>query len=158
MTPATWHRLAPAARGWRQVVAVGRALLTLTPLLTWGAVALGPRVGWTAVAISVATGWVVGVLGAGVLAGWRHDAVAWLCLPDQWIVVEGVWWRQTTAVPLEAVQHVDVEEGPLGRALGIATLAVYTGTGGGADVVLAGLSHRDAETLRGFLVAAAPHG
>lgn len=158
MITGAWRRLAPAARGWRQAAAGLRAVLTMTPSLAWGAMLLGPRVGWGPLLAVMPAAWLIGVALSVYVAGRRHDAVVWLCLPEQLVVVEGVWWRQTIAVPLEAVQHVDVDEGPLARALGVATLAVYTGTGGGADVVLAGLSHGDAEALRGFLIAAAPHG
>lgn len=153
-----WQRLAPAARGWRQVSGFTRALVTLLPLGTWMVIAWGPTWGW---GVTLSLGLMLGsgsLVAVSVVAGWRHDAVAWLCLPDQLVVVEGVWWRETIAVPREAVQHVDVDEGPLARALGIATLAVYTGTGGGADVVLSGLSHADADALRAFLVTANPHG
>lgn len=59
------------------------------------------------------------------------------------------WWTRHVAVVLHSrIQHVDTRQGPLERALGLATVVVYTAGSVGAMVAIPGLAERDAELLR----------
>ena len=56
--------------------------------------------------------------------------------------------RVRTIVPFGRVQHIDVAQGPIQRAFGLATLVLHTAGTHGASVPLPGLRHGDAEALR----------
>jgi len=60
----------------------------------------------------------------------------------------GVVTNVVTSVPFVRVQHVDTRRGPLERALGLASVVVYTAGSRGADVAIPGLRPERAETLR----------
>ena len=62
------------------------------------------------------------------------------------------WWTRRVAVVLHSrIQHVDTRQGPLERALGLATVVVYTAGSVGAMVGIPGLAQADAEALRDHL-------
>ncbi len=65
---------------------------------------------------------------------------------DVW-VREGVLWVTTTVVPFSRLQFVDTRQGPLDRALGLASLQMYTAALG-ARTTIPGLAVADAERLR----------
>ena len=67
---------------------------------------------------------------------------------DRLRVVRGVLWRSDTVVPFGRVQHIDVDQGPIERALDIATLTLHTAGNHNASVKLPGLKHETARTLR----------
>lgn len=64
----------------------------------------------------------------------------------------GALWRQQTAVPINRVQHVEITQGPVERALSLARLVLYTAGGTGSDLAVPGLLQEDAETLRNQLL------
>jgi len=51
-------------------------------------------------------------------------------------------------VPFGRVQHIDLAQGPLERAFGLATLVLNTAGTRGAAVKLPGLAQADAEEMR----------
>ncbi len=63
-------------------------------------------------------------------------------------VRRGVWTRVHTVVPLDHVQHIDVSQGPLERALGICSLVLHTAGTLHSQVVLPGLARGTAERMR----------
>jgi hypothetical protein len=63
-------------------------------------------------------------------------------------VRRGVWVRVHTVVPLGHVQHIDVSQGPLERALGICSLVLHTAGTLHSQIVLPGLDRATAERLR----------
>ncbi len=65
----------------------------------------------------------------------------------------GVWWREEVAVPRSRVQHTDVVQGPLERALGLGTLVLYTAGTDHSRVALPGLAYGDALAIRDRLAA-----
>jgi membrane protein YdbS with pleckstrin-like domain len=73
---------------------------------------------------------------------------------DDLLVASGVLVREVVAIPLHRVQHVDVTQGPIERAFGLASLAIYTGTGLGVDGLIPGLDLARANRLRDMLVQA----
>jgi membrane protein YdbS with pleckstrin-like domain len=56
--------------------------------------------------------------------------------------------RVRTIVPFGRVQHIDIAQGPIQRAWGLATLILHTAGTHGASVPLPGLRHPDAEATR----------
>ena len=62
--------------------------------------------------------------------------------------VKGVLFRSDTVVPFGRVQHIDVDQGPLERAFGLATLTVHTAGSHNASVHVPGLRHEVAVEIR----------
>ncbi|EDL49896.1 PH domain-containing protein [Erythrobacter sp. SD-21] len=69
-------------------------------------------------------------------------------------VVRGVLFHTDTIVPFGRVQHIDVDQGPLERGFGLATLTVHTAGSHNSSVSLPGLSHSDALAMRDGIRAA----
>ena len=69
-------------------------------------------------------------------------------------VVRGVLFHSDTVVPFGRVQHIDVDQGPLERGFGLATLTVHTAGSHNASVSLPGLAHGDALAMRENIRAA----
>ena len=67
---------------------------------------------------------------------------------DRLRVVKGVMFHADTVVPFSRVQHLDVEQGPLERAFGIARLILHTAGTHNSSVTLPGLAHADAVAMR----------
>lgn len=63
-------------------------------------------------------------------------------------IVHGFLFRDDTVVPLGRVQHIDVNQGPIMRRYGLATLTVHTAGNANASVSLPGLAHADAVAMR----------
>lgn len=69
---------------------------------------------------------------------------------DEFIIRRGVMFRSLTAVPYGRIQYVDVNEGPIARHYGIATITLHTAsaeTAGSLD----GLPAAEANRLRDLL-------
>lgn len=66
----------------------------------------------------------------------------------------GVLWRSVVAVPASRVQHTDVSQGPLERALGLGTLVLHTAGTSHTVVKVTGLAYGRALAIRDFLVRA----
>lgn len=64
----------------------------------------------------------------------------------------GLLWRTTAIMVFDRIQHIELSNGPLDRAFGLATLKFYTAGGATADLKIAGLSQPDAERLRRYLL------
>jgi membrane protein YdbS with pleckstrin-like domain len=68
------------------------------------------------------------------------------------LVRRGVVFRTIHALPLGRIQHVDTHRGPVERLFGLATLNIYTASGGGADAIIPGLTEENAALLRDALL------
>ncbi|MFB6122992.1 MAG: PH domain-containing protein [Haloferacaceae archaeon] len=74
---------------------------------------------------------------------WRYE------VRDDAIYLErGVVTRVRTVVPFVRIQHVDSSRGPAERAVGLASIVVYTAGSRGADVTVPGLAPDGADDLR----------
>lgn len=98
--------------------------------------------------------WVGGVVAlVGLLVGvayvaakyriWRFEVRA-----DDLYLERGVFTRVNTVVPFVRVQHVDTQRGPVERAVGLASVVVYTAGSRGADVTIPGLTPERADDLQ----------
>jgi membrane protein YdbS with pleckstrin-like domain len=78
----------------------------------------------------------------------RYGARGYQISADRLRVVSGLLFRSDTVVPFGRVQHIDVNQGPLERFFGIATLTVHTAGNHNASVSLPGLGEEDARAMR----------
>ncbi len=67
---------------------------------------------------------------------------------DRIRIVRGYLFYSDTIVPFGRVQHIDVEQGPIQRPYGIATLTLHTAGNHNSTVSLPGLLHSDALIMR----------
>lgn len=67
---------------------------------------------------------------------------------DRLRVVRGYMFYRDTVVPFGRIQHIDVDQGPIDRRYDLATLTVHTAGNHNSTVVLPGLLHADALTMR----------
>lgn len=78
----------------------------------------------------------------------RYNARGYQISHDRLRVVRGIMWHSDTIVPFGRVQHIDVNQGPIERALGIATMTLHTAGSHNASVRLPGLGHELAIQMR----------
>ncbi len=127
------------------------AAMILIALIVFGELWLARQL-WKPVWLSpwLVTGIAVPVLiaAAFLLPLRRYRAWGYEQREDELIVKHGLMVRQLTVVPFGRVQHIDIERGPLQRALGLATLVLNTAGTRGAAVRLPGLRPDTAEEMR----------
>lgn len=63
-------------------------------------------------------------------------------------IVSGYLFHCDTLVPFGRIQHIDVDQGPVQRPYGLATLTIYTAGNHNSAVALPGLAHADALAMR----------
>ena len=78
----------------------------------------------------------------------RHLARGYTMGDDRLRVVRGILFHHDTVVPFGRVQHIDVNQGPLERYFGIATLTLHTAGTHNASVTLPGLEEQLARDMR----------
>ncbi|WP_295626929.1 PH domain-containing protein [uncultured Corynebacterium sp.] len=74
--------------------------------------------------------------------------------PDDMIVARGRWWRSVTVVPYGRIQFIDINEGPMLRMFGLASIKLNTASAT-SDAQLSGLPRAEARALRERLSARA---
>lgn len=65
---------------------------------------------------------------------------------------KGCWWRTTTSLGINRIQHMEVTQGPIERWLGLSKLALYTAGGHQSDLKLPGLETAEAKKLKARLL------
>ena len=78
----------------------------------------------------------------------RYQARGYQFGADRLRVVRGLLFRSDTVVPFGRVQHIDVNQGPIERGYGLATLVLHTAGTHNSSVTLPGLAHADALAMR----------
>ncbi len=78
----------------------------------------------------------------------RYQARGYDMGADRLRVVRGILFHVDTVVPFGRIQHIDVDQGPLQRAYGLATLTVHTAGTHNASVQLPGLEKTHADAMR----------
>ncbi len=147
LTDAVWQRVSPKLIVAEYIGAViGSAIFlgvawafTLTgwPLATWVLVGVG--------AIAVLT---------LVLIPRRVRAIGYQLREDDLLFRRGILFQRFVAVPYGRMQLVDINRGPLSRALGLSELKFVTAAAS-TGVTIPGLPEADADDLRDRLVALA---
>lgn len=93
----------------------------------------------------------------GFLLGWRYATryaalYAALHLADGVLIRRGVWWRAEIFVPRARIQHTEVNQGPLDRRWGMASVSLHTAGTRLENISLPGLPRAVAEQLRDTLL------
>jgi uncharacterized protein len=83
---------------------------------------------------------------------WRYQVA-----DDALELRHGLIRRVHSAIPYFRVQHIDVAQGPVERAVGLARLIVHTASAG-TDATIPGIAAGDAEGLRRLILARAGSG
>jgi len=78
----------------------------------------------------------------------RYRAWGYRMDEEELQVRRGVWVQVHTVVPLGHVQHIDVSQGPLERAVGICSLVLHTAGTLHSQIVVPGLARATAEHIR----------
>lgn len=125
-----------------------RLVTTYVPLYALLGWLLVPRVG-LAVTVSAVAGLVfLLAVQALVWPAVAFRAFRYAVRPDDFLVEQGVFWKQAVCVPRHRIQHVDTRQGPLERLVGVSRLLVYTAAGLSADGSIPALDEKVAEELR----------
>jgi membrane protein YdbS with pleckstrin-like domain len=94
-------------------------------------------------------GFVVFTVPARKYRHWGYDMGT-----DRLRVVRGYMFYSDTIVPFGRIQHIDVDQGPIDRRYGLATLTVHTAGNHNSTVALPGLAHPEALAMRETIRAA----
>ena len=135
----------PLDPAYVKVMRLGAALFCSFLLIGALVLEIGPLAVPGAFLIPVAffSAWWVLVVPSRRYRRWRY------ALGDDRLRVErGYFFYTDTVVPLGRIQHIDVEQGPIMRRYGLATLTVHTAGHHGASVSLPGLRHEVAVAMR----------
>ncbi|CAN5241355.1 hypothetical protein BH09ACT6_BH09ACT6_13270 [soil metagenome] len=89
-----------------------------------------------------------------ILAPRRVRSIGYLLREDDLLFRRGIMWQRFVAVPYGRMQLVDINRGPIARALGLSELKFVTAAAA-AGVTIPGLPEVDADELRDRLVALA---
>jgi membrane protein YdbS with pleckstrin-like domain len=130
--------------------------VVLAVMLAAAGLAIGPRLG-----LSRGTGALTGfllsllpLLKTIALVDRQYKAWGYVLTDRELVVRWGVLWRTARYVPRDAVQHVDINQGPIDRQLGLAQVVVFTAATGHPVVAIPGLPLSEAQELRNRLL---PH-
>lgn len=143
-TPAARHRLPVRTLTYWRVRALVTGLLVVG-LLVWWAAGSGwftPTVRWTVTGAAAVWFLLIGVL-IRPLVRWR---TFWYAVTDDEIDVQHGWLVQArTVIPMNRVQHLKSEQGPLANRFRLSVLHIHTAAG---PVGVDGLDQDDAAQLR----------
>ncbi len=68
------------------------------------------------------------------------------------IFKKGLFWRQSTLLPFNRVQHIEIHRNPFERKLGLSSLKIFTAGGSGVDLQISGLENERAEKIKQFIL------
>ena len=147
LTDVTWRRVSPKLI-WVELV--GGAIVTvITAAITVG---LGFLQLWVPMAIVAAIA--IGSIVKLVITPRRVRSIGYQLRDDDLLFRRGIMWQRFVAVPYGRMQLIDINRGPVARALGLSELKFVTAAAA-AGVTLPGLLEADADELRDQLVALA---
>jgi len=109
---------------------------------------------WPVIALAVAP-WMIAALLAVRLPARRYTAWHYRLTEESLRLDRGVMVRIESVVPYTRIQHVDTEQGPIERVLGLTRVIVHTASGSGSTLTIPGLSPDEATLLREQLAALA---
>lgn len=89
-----------------------------------------------------------------ILVPFRVRNLGYLETEDELLLSKGKMWHTITAIPYGRIQFVDVESGPIARALGLKELEIHTASTT-SNSSLPGLPAAEADALRDRLAAKA---
>ena len=137
---------------WHSKSTVWALILLFTGVAAGVALVNATGIPWVVVFALIALGW----LGLTILMIWHNHAYlrSWGYRFDtnHLRICYGVVTRRTIDVPFSRVQHVDLEEGPMERQLGLARLILFTAGTSAARQEIVGLPRATAGKLRNQLL------
>lgn len=143
----TWHQISP--RYVTQQLLFG--FITLAILIA-GTYVLWKNVGWWS---WIAAGVLILLQIVSLLILPRQArALGYMLRDDDVVFRRGILWQRFIAVPYGRLQLVDISQGPMDRAFGIAKLKMITAAAT-TNVSIDGLPQEAAEALRDTLIAVA---
>ena len=83
----------------------------------------------------------------------RAQRLLYRVLENEIDVQKGFLFWHNVAVPFNRIQHTEVNQGPIERMFGLATLSIFTAGTVGSDLQLPGLTLENAHTIKDTLVA-----
>ena len=125
-----------------------RLLIVGLPVSIVVATAVGARLGFSAGLVVAGAMLTVQFMSALAWPSLQYEHLRYSVREHDLLVQRGVIFRHWSSVPHDRIQHVDTRQGPLERALGLATVAVYTASGVSADSMIPGLAEAEANALR----------
>jgi uncharacterized protein len=143
-----FQRLAPA---YRTVEYISTALLFGVLFTGWVVFFFVNPLGWAWLNWGTLALWALLFCLALYIAGKRYDCAGFALRARDIIYKHGVWWRTTTSIPFNRIQHVEVSQGLVENAFNLATLRVYTAGGSSSDLSIEGLLHDDALRIKEFI-------
>lgn len=148
LTGIAWTRVSPKLV-WTELITT----LVVGVVVTAGCVLIAVVTDGTARGVWTAVAVVVGVIAAvtAVLTPRRVRAIGYALRDDDLVMRRGLMWQRFTAVPYGRMQLVDVNRGPLDRALGMSELKFVTAAAA-TNVRIPGIPAADADALRDRLV------
>lgn len=153
-TPQT-ARLDPVPGEWRRVSPkyivvdlvgglIGAVVMTVGSALPW----FFSRLDWLLV-LPIAMG-VISIVTLA-LTPRRVRAIGYILREDDLLFRRGIMFQRFVAVPYGRMQLVDINRGPLARAVGLSELKLVTAAAA-SNVTIPGLPEQEAEELRDHLV------
>lgn len=144
----SWYE--PDGAAWTYV---SRKLIPARLIVLWICLGLPLIAAVVVGALTTAWVWIAAAvfLVGGVWGSWivyrQVTAHAWIEREEDLVVKKGRLWRSVTVVPYGRMQYVEVEAGPLSRALGIAKVQLHTASPG-TDASISGVPESEAARLR----------
>ena len=65
----------------------------------------------------------------------------------------GVFVKTITTVPFSRIQHVEIDQGPISRFLGLSSLTVFTAGDSSSDLEISGIKNEQALKIKEFISA-----
>lgn len=109
----------------------------------WTGLIIGAWAALTGVALFLAWAW----------PAWEYPHAGYCLRPDRIEVWRGLIWRKAVSIPCSRVQYTDVQQGPIQRRHGIATLVIHTAGTEAAQAESTGMPHALAIEVRDWLVS-----
>ena len=102
---------------------------------------------------------IITVAAAILLIIFLISVVTWLGFPRKGYLVRekdisfqrGLITYRVTSVPLNRIQHVEVNQGVLAKLLHLSSVNIYTAGGTSSDLSIPGLTENEAQKLKAFL-------
>lgn len=88
------------------------------------------------------------------IKGFKHKgyALRW----HDVIYKSGYIWRSQTVVPFNRIQHCEVDQGPIERIYGLASLKIFTAGGSSSDIEIPGLQPSSANSIKDYIMGKIP--
>ncbi|MEM9820516.1 MAG: PH domain-containing protein [Bacteroidota bacterium] len=96
--------------------------------------------------------WVFLYLSSTFLVSWSYRVQGYAIRERDIIYRRGVFFRKTTVIPFNRVQHCEVKQGPVERFFNLSSLEVYTAGGQSSDLRIPGLAGDLASQLKSFII------